>query len=68
MRRPELRGLARVDAAFTFAAATYNQVRAPKLLANAMSSPATFRLNDGATSDGDQPQPRGNQTTGRQLR
>jgi Transposase DDE domain len=36
MRRPKLRGLARVDWAFTFAAAAYNLVRAPKLLANAI--------------------------------
>src|SRR6478672_10233239 len=33
MRRTKLRGLARVDWAFTFAAAAYNLVRAPKLLA-----------------------------------
>ena len=33
MRRTKLSGLARVDWAFTFAAAAYNLVRAPKLLA-----------------------------------
>ena len=32
MRRTKLRGLARVDWAFTFAAAAYNLVRVPKLL------------------------------------
>src|SRR6185437_8842772 len=36
MRRTKLRGLARVDWAFTFAAAAYNLVRAPKLLATSM--------------------------------
>jgi len=35
MRRPMLRGLARVGFAFTFAAAAYNLVRVPKLLAGA---------------------------------
>jgi hypothetical protein len=35
MRRPKLRGLARVDWAFPFAAAAYNPVRAPKLLTDA---------------------------------
>ena len=33
--RPGIRGLARVDLAFTFAAAAYNLVRLPKLLAGA---------------------------------
>ena len=35
MRRIKLRGLPKVDWAFTFAAAAYNLVRAPKLLATA---------------------------------
>ena len=35
MRRPMLRGLARVGFAFTFVAAAYNLVRLPKLLAEA---------------------------------
>jgi IS5 family transposase len=37
MRRPMLRGLARVGFGFTFAAAAYNLVRLPKLLAEAAS-------------------------------
>jgi hypothetical protein len=32
MRRTKLQGLARVDWAFTFAAAAYNLVRVPKLI------------------------------------
>jgi transposase len=35
LERPKLRGLGKVDWAFTFAAAAYNLVRAPKLLAAA---------------------------------
>ena len=35
LRKTKLRGLARVDWSFTFAAAAYNLVRAPKLLAAA---------------------------------
>ncbi len=36
MQRTKLRGLPKVDWAFTFAAAAYNLVRAPKLLAMAI--------------------------------
>jgi hypothetical protein len=35
LKEPRFRGLARVDLAFTFAAAAYNLVRLPKLLAGA---------------------------------
>ena len=35
MRRPMLRGVPRMGFAFTFAAAAYNLVRLPKLLAGA---------------------------------
>jgi hypothetical protein len=35
MRKTKLRGLYKVDWAFTFAAAAYNLVRAPKLIAAA---------------------------------
>ena len=37
MRRTKLRGLAKVDWSFTFAATAYNLVRMPKLLAAATS-------------------------------
>lgn len=35
LRKTKLRGLSKVDWAFTFAAAAYNLVRAPKLIAAA---------------------------------
>jgi hypothetical protein len=35
LKKPRFRGLARVDLAFTFAAAAYNLVRLPRLLAGA---------------------------------
>jgi hypothetical protein len=36
LRKTKVRGLPRVDWAFTFVAAAYNLVRAPKLLATAV--------------------------------
>ena len=37
LKKTRFRGLARVDLAFTFAAAAYNLVQLPKLLAGASS-------------------------------
>jgi hypothetical protein len=39
LRKTKLRGLPKVDWAFTFAAAAYNLVRAPKLIATAAQLP-----------------------------